>query len=400
MIDERVAKMIDERAPQSPFFFYRGSKIQQTLDGLSALSADASIYYAVKANPYVPLIRAVGAHPSITGYEIASVGEAKEVLKSGETDLRRVIYTNPAKTVDDLKFVIGHNISCINLESMLEAHRISNIASSHGKVQDVLVRVNTNLEVHDAQVELTSPNEPSAFGIDEDQAIEAIARIAKLPGINLRGIHTYAATGILKPHVLVESVKYALNLSKLIEEKTRLSFDKLDVGGGFGVDYEGDSVFDVGAYHSLFRELIGTHNSANREIVLELGRHIVAEAGYFVATIVDIKKSRGMKVMTLDAGTNAHRRPYTLKKEYPIQIIPQHVPDVYDGQPAVHNEEVCIRGPLCTSADKVVIKPRYINDARVGDLLVMSKAGAYGYSMSHKGFLSNDKITEMFIQEE
>lgn len=398
MLNDRIVAEIVNLADHAPFYLYDGTQLEDSLNQLQKLSSVASIYYAMKANPHLEVVKSALRHTAISGIEIASVGEAETCLSAGEKSLEKVIYTGPGKTFDDLQFVIGNNVSLITIESLLEAHRINTIANRLGRVQDVLLRINTSLEIHGASKQLTSNTDPSAFGVDEEQAAFVLSQVNDLKNVCVRGIHTYSATGVLDARALGESISYSLDLFSKLRKETQISFDVLDLGGGFGVDYSGNSAFDVDTYEQLLRQHIFDYGLTDIKFFLELGRFIAAPMGYFVTPITDIKKSNRKKVVVCEAGTNAHKRPQVLDIKYPVDIIPLDLPNLYSLQNSVDNEYAKVVGPLCTSVD--VLHPNiFLPSARVGDLLVMSKSGAYGYTMSPTKFLSNDKTKEFFLEE-
>ena len=88
-----------------------------------------------------------------------------------------------------------------------------------------------------------------------------------------------------------------------------------------------------------------------------------------------------------------------MKINYPITILKHGENLIYSEQLSAENENVQVRGPLCTSAD-VLSSDTYVSRAEIGDLVVMAKSGAYGADMSHKDFLSHEHVPEYTMGEQ
>ena len=106
---------------------------------------NVSLYYAMKANPNKQVIQHILSHDGISGIEIASIGELNIARKSGLEDDSKVLFTGPGKTEVELREAIRSKIRFINVESVIEAIRINNIAEQEDiEKVNVLLRVNIN----------------------------------------------------------------------------------------------------------------------------------------------------------------------------------------------------------------------------------------------------------------
>jgi diaminopimelate decarboxylase len=376
------------------FFLYDLDRIRQQIGNLSRLPRNVEVFYAMKANSHPAILGLMTHSSSIRGIEIASAGEAQKVLAL-EPKLSRTIYTGPSKRSDELAFAMQHGIQLVNIESLTEAHRIQSLARTP---QQILLRLNIDQEIHGAATRMSFANEPTPFGVHETEAPQVIDEISSLRNLQLQGLHIFAASGVLDAQSLLNHIDYSFELSRKIESRTGKRFTTLDFGGGIGIDYEGKGEFDILTFTKGLEVLIGKHKMHDKKLLFELGRYLVADSGYFVTTINDIKESRGKKILLCTAGTNAHRRPYALKVNYPITVLNRGENIIYPGQLSAENESVQVRGPLCTSAD-VLSCGTHVSSARIGDLVVMHKSGAYGADMSHKDFLSHEHVPEYTIGE-
>lgn len=388
---EEINKIAEK---EHAFFLYDLNIMNKQINSLSNLPKNIEIFYAMKANPNSEVVSFALNHPLINGIEIASQGEAEKVLLY-QQDLKKVIYTSPGKRKEELLFAIKNKIQLINVESLIEAHRIQELSE---ETQPILLRINTNREIHGAISKMSSSSSPSQFGVSEEEAIHTINEIKKLNKISLKGLHIFSATGVLNASSLLEHIDYAFNLVNNIEKKTNSHFSTIDFGGGIGVDYEGSTVFDINHFANGLKAIIEKYKMQDKRLILELGRYLVADMGYFCTKINDIKISKGKKILICTAGINAHRRPYAMKVNYPVEILNRGENIIYPNQPECNMEFVQINGPLCTEADTLSYNT-FVKNAKIGDFVIMKKSGAYGLSMSAKDFLSHPHVHEFVIGE-
>lgn len=350
------------------------------------------LYYAMKANPNEDVLKFIKSFEKISGFEIASSGELNKALKYCKND--EIIFTGPGKTIEELEMSIEKNIKLINVESIIEAIRINQIAENKeiDKV-DILVRINMDYKIEDAAENMGGLS--TKMGIDEKQFEDVITYINKLPHLNIKGIHVFSASGILNYKAAIEYAKYVFEMVKRIE-KNGIQINVIDLGGGLGVDYSGnDNYFDTQKYFSELNDLINHYKFNNKEFILELGCYLVATAGYYLSKIVDIKESKGYKHIILAGGLN-HIPTATLNGKHPFKIVSMNEKKLYYKQTFVRKEKVDIDGPLCTAEDKVLWDV-YVEEAQIGDVIVIRQAGAYCYSAAWLEFLSHEYPKEVII---
>ncbi len=379
-------------------YLYDLSPMQQKIHLLrDIMPQGVEVFYAMKANPHPAFLQAA-RKADVAGIEIASLGEAQKAVDAGFSPAQ-LIYTGPGKSMEELAWCVQHDIRTIHIESLTEAHRIQQLCAKHGKTQDVLLRINANFDIHDAQTTFSGGSKK--FGIDEEQLDDALPQILALDRLRFRGLHVYAASGVLNVRDLLRNCELVFDLTRRIEATyPDVVCDIIDFGGGFGVDYlETGQDFDPQAYADGLRELIAQYGFTGRHFVLELGRWLAAECGWFCTEIIDIKVSRGKKQVICAGGINHFRRPAALAINHPVSIVAMQKPAWFDAQISVHNEKVYFGGPLCTSADKLA-NDVYIEEAHIGDIAVFGLAGAYGLTMSNTGFLSHAMPQEIVVSPE
>lgn len=360
----------------------------------SIMPAGVEVYYAMKANPHPAFLQAA-FEAGAKGIEIASLGEAEKAVAAG-FDASRLIYTGPGKSPEELHWGASRGIRTIHIESLTEAWRLNGICELLGKRQDILLRINADFDIHDAQTTFSGGSKK--FGIDEEKLAAALPQILALKQLNFRGLHVYAASGVLNVDDLLKNCELVFGMARQIElDHPDVCCDIIDFGGGFGVDYlESGHDFNPQAYADGLTALIQRFGFAGRTFFLELGRYLSADCGWFCSEILDIKESRGKKQVICAGGINHFRRPAALAINHPMAIVQMNRKKLFATQEVVRQEQVYFGGPLCTGADKLA-NDIYIDSADVGDIAVFGLAGAYGLSMSNLEFLSHERPREIVL---
>jgi len=398
LIPEYVEQTLRQQAANGETlncYVYETSAMRRHITCFSRIMpAGVEVFYAMKANPHAAFLQ-TALEAGVRGIEIASLGEAEKAVAAGfHPDC--LIYTGPGKSPEELHWAVEHDIRTVHIESLTEAHRLHNIALKLGKKQDVLLRINADFDIHEAQTTFSGGSKK--FGVDEEKLQSILPQILALDGLNFRGLHVYAASGVLNVDDLLKNCALVFAMAKQIEHDfAAVRCDIIDFGGGFGVDYlETGHGFDPQAYADGLATLIQQYQFEGRTFFLELGRYLAADSGWFCTEILDIKDSRGKKQLICAGGINHFRRPAALAINHPLAVIRMAVDPLFDEQECVRNESVYFGGPLCTGADKLANNIA-IEAADVGDIAVFGLAGAYGLSMSNVEFLSHARPQEIVI---
>ena len=360
----------------------------------SIMPAGVEVFYAMKANPHAAFL-AAARDAGAAGIEIASLGEAEKALAAGFAP-SELIFTGPGKSPEELRWSVEQGIRTVHIESLAEAHRLEAICTELGRTQDVLLRVNANFDIHEAQTTFSGGSRK--FGVDEEKLDVVLPAMLRLAHLRFRGLHVYAASGVLSVADLLKNCELVFGMARVIEEKhSDICCDIIDFGGGFGIDYlETGRDFDPQAYAERLDALIDRFGFSGRTFFLELGRYLAADSGWFCTEILDIKESRGKKQVICAGGINHFRRPAALAINHPLMIVRMNRPPLFDGQESVRDEKVYFGGPLCTGADKLA-NDVYVEAADIGDIAVFGYAGAYGLSMSNIEFLSHERPEEIVL---
>ncbi len=400
ILDQNIINIISDFSSKSEhknFYLYDMSVMGNKIKELQKILPESvQIYYAMKANPHKKFLE-TAKNAGAKGIEIASIGEAKAAVEAGFSP-SQIVFTGPGKTENELRWGVENKIQKIHIESLVEAHRLNKICKELNHVQDILIRVNPNFDIHGAQTKFSGDS--CKFGIDQDVFLEVLPQILNLKNLNFKGLHVYAASGVLKVEDLLENCRRVFTITRELEAKNpETRCDIIDFGGGFGIDYlETGADFSIDLYAKELKKLIDNFKFSDREFILELGRYLTADSGWYCTKITDIKTSLGKKQVICTGGAHHFRRPVALNINHPLSIITQHEDKIFDGQESVKDEMIFIGGPLCNGADRLAPKDIYVEQAEIGDIVVLGLAGAYGLTMSHTKFLGHAEPDEFFIQ--
>lgn len=348
--------------------------------------------YAVKTNPNTALLGWIkGTVPLL---DVSSIGEVRRALTAG-WDAANLSFTGPAKRREELAEALASGVGDIVLESLEEAIALNELAASAGTTAKVLVRLSPDRVPKGFGDHMAG--RPSPFGIDVEEAESVVPKIAALPNLLLAGFHIYSGTQSLKPDAVVENWQIFITQFRHFCGLIDLVPERLIFGSGLGIPHHaGDQALDTSAIAAAIAPDLETLKAeprfAGTDLVLELGRHLVGEAGVFVTRVLRVKPSRGAKVVLCDGGMNAHlaatgqfgmvlRRNYLLHRVGGGEIT----------------EKVDIHGPLCTSIDRLATGAE-LPALSEGDLIAIHPSGAYGPTASPRGFISHPVPREVLVE--
>ncbi len=373
------------KAVGTPFYVYDAQTIKRQYSRLrNALPKDFDIFYAMKANPNLAIVRLLSNLG--TGVEVASRGELLACQRLG-VDPKNIVFAGPAKTDEDLKTAIDMGIYSINAESVGEMKRISEIAEGMDKTVNVEIRVNPEFEIEGA--ELNMGGGPKKFGIDSEKIGEALEEAMLLPGIVLQGLHIFAASGILDPGAFLKNMENTFEIAKSMNEYFQVK--SIDVGGGLGIPYKGENDLDLSGLKPDVSNLVSKYpfiKENNTRLIIEPGRYLVGQSGIYVTKVVDFKESRGKRYILVDGGIHHLMRPALFGASHPIFNLSR------EG----NGSEYDIAGCLCTSVD-ILAKSVAMPKPEQGDLIGVFCAGAYGFTEGMPLFLSHDIPAEVLVHK-
>ncbi len=375
-------------AGDTPLFVYDLAVVAARIARFRAAFAGVDLHYAIKANPFAPLLAAMA--PLVDGFDIASKGELAVALAAKPA--ATISFAGPGKRDDELAAAIRAGVT-INLESAGEATRALAIADRTGMTPRLAIRVNPDIELRGSGMRMGGRASP--FGVDADRAA-AVARNVIDAGADWRGLHLFAGSQALDPAAIVETQAATLALAARLADEIGVMPPLVNLGGGFGIPYfPGEGPLDVDAIGAALGEQLAVRPAGLRDtrFAIELGRWLVGEAGVYLTRVVDRKESRGETFLVVDGGLH-HQLAATgnlgtvVKRNYPVAVA--------GAAPDAPTETISVVGPLCTPLDRLADRVT-LPVARPGDLIAVFMAGAYGLTASPAAFLGHPAPRELLV---
>lgn len=386
---ERLS-VLAARVGQTPFYAYdRGLLRARVAELRAALPRAVKLHYAMKANPMPAVVGLMAG--LVDGIDVASAGELKVALDAGANPAE-VSFAGPGKRDAELFQAVAARV-LVNVESARELPVLAAASRALGLPARVAVRVNPDFELKGSGMKMGGG--PKQFGIDVEQLPGVFDQIRAL-GLAFEGFHLFAGSQNLKAESICEaqrkSYELALRLAAMAPSPVRF----LNLGGGFGIPYfPGEQRLDLAPIGANLADLVARAKTdlPEAELVIELGRYFVGEAGVYVSRVVDRKVSRGQVFLVCDGGLHHHLSAsgnfgQVVRKNYPATIGNR-----LGGGPT---EQASAVGPLCTPLDLLADRMT-LPVAEVGDLVVVFQSGAYGASASPQAFLGHPACTEVLV---
>jgi diaminopimelate decarboxylase len=378
------------RVGQTPFFAYDRELLRERVALLRQhIPADIHLHYAMKANPMPAVVQFMAR--LVDGLDVASGNELRVALDSGMNP-ELISFAGPGKSERELTSAIAAGIT-INLESPHEMETAAKLGVALNIRPRVAVRVNPDYELKSSGMKMGGG--PKQFGIDAEMVPETLTRMKSLP-IDFQGFHIYSGSQNLRAESIQEAQEKTLELAYRLSEHAPTAVRLLNIGGGFGIPYfPGETPLDIAAVGDNLRRLMpeAKRRFPHAQLVIELGRYLVGEAGIYVCKIVDRKISRGHVFLVTDGGLHHQLAAsgnfgQVIRKNYPVAIG--------NRMNETPSETASVVGPLCTPLDLLGDKMEFPR-AEIGDLAVVFQSGAYGLTASPTAFLSHPAPLEVLV---
>jgi diaminopimelate decarboxylase len=379
-----------ERVGSTPFYAYDRARLTERVELLRRhLPPEIHLHYAMKANPMPAVVQHMAG--LVDGIDIASGGELRVALDT-PMDPGLISFAGPGKSDADLSCAVAAGI-VLNMESEGEMERLAAIGARLGITPKVAVRVNPDFELKSSGMKMGGG--PKQFGVDAERVPDMLKRIGEL-ALDFHGFHIYSGSQNLKAASIQEAHEKTFELAIRLAAHAPRPVRTLNIGGGFGIPYfPGEGRLDLEAVGSNLKRLLPDvkRQLPEAQIVIELGRYLVAEAGIYVSRVIERKVSRGQVYLVTDGGLHHHLAAsgnfgQVIRKNYPAVIGNR----VAGGE----RETVSVVGPLCTPLD-LLADQMEMAKAEVGDLVVVFQSGAYGLTASPTAFLSHPTAREVLV---
>lgn len=364
----------------TPCFVYSRATLERHWHAFNDAFGDHPhmICYSVKANSNIGILNLLARLGS--GFDIVSVGELERVLKAGG-EPKKIVFSGVGKRADEMQRALDVGIRCFNIESIGELERLNDVAGSMGKVADISIRVNPDV---DAQTHpyISTGLKDNKFGIDIDIVEGVYQQAAAMPNINVTGIDCHIGSQLTELSPIMDALERLIALADRLKEQG-IEIHHLDLGGGLGVRYQDENPPLPSDYTA---QLFTNERLKDYEIIIEPGRAIAANTAVLLTEVEYIKLGDEKNFAVVDAAMNDLIRPalYTAWQAIiPVKESSDDAGKVFD-----------IVGPICESAD-FLGKDRKLNIEQ-GDLLAVCSVGAYGFSMS-SNYNSRPRAVELLV---
>lgn len=312
------------------------------------------------------------------GFDVVSSGEIFTVYKSG-ANMSKVLFNGNNKSYDELSLAIELGVGRISVDNFFELSLLNEIAKSHKKIVNILLRITPGIECHTHEY-IQTGHLDSKFGFDLTQIDDAVELIVNdYTNLKLHGLHAHIGSQIFEKSIYGDEIEILVKEIARLDEKFGLKLDEINIGGGLGVKYvEADyppSTYEVAeiVIKRLY-ECIEKYKIDAPALFIEPGRSIISTSGVTLYTLGSSKQvPKGKTYFAVDGGMADNARPSMYQAEYDAQIA--NKPEYELAQ------TVTVAGRFCESGD-ILIKNIKLPEIEEGDILCVYNTGAYNYSMA------------------
>ncbi len=351
----------------TPFYVYSTATLERHAQVLKAALADlprVHIAFAIKANPNLAVLGVLAKQGY--GADVVSGGELKRALEAGMKP-EDIVFSGVGKTRGELQLGLDEGIGQFNLELEEEGEVLADLAHAQGKTAPAVLRVNPDVDAG-THAKISTGKAENKFGVAIDRAPAIFDRLAKRPGMNLRGVAIHIGSQLKTLAPLEAAYKRVGELVAQLRAAGH-TITHVDLGGGLGVPYEpDDKVSTAEEFGAMVKRVTADWDVT---LMFEPGRFICGNAGVLVTEVIWVKPASINPYVIVDAAMNDLARPALYDAYHAFEAVEP------TGEKFVAN----IAGPVCETGDTFAMG-REIDLVKSGDLGVFRTAGAYGATMA------------------
>jgi diaminopimelate decarboxylase len=349
----------------TPSYVYSAEKIQQQYRQLHASfkPLNVKLHYALKALNNSNILKLLKQEGS--GLDAVSLEEIHLGLRAGFSP-ETIMYTPNCVAFDEIKAAVQLGVF-INIDNLT---MLEKFGQEYGHSEACCIRINPHI-MAGGNANISVGHIDSKFGISIHQ-VRHIERIVENYNINVIGLHMHTGSDILDADVFLRGAELLYDIASIFPNLTFMDF-----GSGFKVPYkEGDMHTDmekigskIAASFMNFCEKYGR----KLELWFEPGKYIVSESGKLLVKTNVVKQTTSTVFVGVNSGQNHLLRPVLYNAYHHIENISNP-----DGDQKLYS----VVGNICES--DTLGFDRFLSEVREGDVLSISNAGAYGFSMSNQ----------------
>ncbi|MHC4721568.1 MAG: diaminopimelate decarboxylase [Planctomycetota bacterium] len=363
----------------TPAYIYSKATFGDHLGKVQAAYADVenTICYSIKACGNINILKFLAEAGS--GFDIVSGGELYRAQLAG-ADCSKIVYAGVGKTDAEIIEALGARIGYFNIESEAELENLIELAKKTGQTTKAALRVNPDVDPRTHTYTTTGKKE-TKFGVDIERARDIFTKYGKNDSVRLCAIHVHLGSAGKTVQPYAEAVQKTLTLIEQLRGDG-FTIEAIDIGGGYGADYETDTAPSAADYASAIIPLV---RDKNLKLILEPGASIAANSAILLTKVLYLKTGGEKKFVIADAGMNDFIRPPlygAFHFIWPAAVEERFVPAKRQKELKIDGLElVDVVGPICEPTD-FFAQDRVIPPVKRGDLISIFTAGAYGYTMS------------------
>ncbi len=349
----------------TPFYLYSYKKIRDNFETFANYfkSTNPLICFSVKSNSNVSILYELSKLGS--GADVVSEGELLKALKA-KIKPSKIVFSGVGKTESELKLAIKKRLLLINIESESEARLINKISKKMNRVTSIGIRINPGVDANTIS-KISTGKIDSKFGLPKSNFLKFCKNARSFKNLKIKAISVHIGSQITS----VGPYRKTLNFLYKTIKSSKIKFEYVDLGGGFGIPYQNkEKKINIKNYSSLVKKF---KRRLNCKIIFEPGRFIVGNTGTLISKIIFIKKNGKKRFFIIDAGMNDFMRPALYNAKH--NIVP-----VLKSKKRI-NGNVEFVGPICESTD-TFLKYRNFSFVKENDLVAITNVGAYGSTLS------------------
>ncbi|WP_324742501.1 diaminopimelate decarboxylase [Tsuneonella sp. CC-YZS046] len=336
------------------------------------------IAFAVKSNPNLAVLKLLSSEGF--GADVVSGGELERALAAGMS-AEGIVFSGVGKTRAEMLRGLEAGIGQFNLESEEEGVELAALAAGHGFTARAALRVNPDVDAG-THGKISTGKAENKFGVPYDLAAGIYARLAALPGMDMRGLAVHIGSQLASLDPLERAFLKMGELMRAIRAQGD-SVTHMDLGGGIGVPYKAGEVFPSPAEYGAMVARV----TADWDVTLmfEPGRVITGNSGVLITRVIRVKPGVTSPFVIVDAAMNDLARPALYDAWHDFIAI----------RPSGETITANIVGPICESSDTFAMG-RAIDAVKPGDLAAFRTAGAYGATMANT-YNSRPLVPEVMV---
>jgi diaminopimelate decarboxylase len=353
-------------AVETPLYCYSSATLERHYKVFAGAFADvrALVCYALKANSNQAVVKTLAALGA--GADVVSEGELKRARAAGIAP-GKIMFSGIGKTARELSLAVDEGILCVNVESEAEIDVLSATAAAKGRVANISVRVNPDIDAR-THAKIATGKAENKFGIPISHAREVYAHAAKLPGVKIAGVDMHIGSQITELKPFQDAFALLADFVRMLRADGH-SIEHVDLGGGLGIPYRDDN--EPPPHPDAYADLVKrATRGLDCTLMFEPGRLISGNAGILVTRVLYVKRGEAKTFIIVDAAMNDLIRPTLYDAHHEIRPV---------SEPAGGARRIVadVVGPVCETGDFFALA-RQMTEPKPGDLLAIMSAGAYG----------------------